>query len=88
MIRCKVDWKKLKNWERKALREALEFAEVQALEVLGYTIIQNDTAANWLRIGGIGYAENYEHLLTEEEKEKGKYVDAVPHGNVVLWIAR
>jgi len=82
-----IKWEELENWERRALREALEWAEEENLDVRGFTIITNDTADNWLRIGGEGYAKDYENTLSQEEIKEGKYIVGRPHGSVVLWCA-
>lgn len=87
-------WKDIPMEDRPLLDAALEAAVEDGIsldEILDYTVIKNDTGDNWLRIGGYGYRKDYEHLLTDKEKDEGCYVAAYTpnsHSNIVLWIAK
>jgi len=87
-IRCKINWNELENWERKAIQEALDFTERWGMEVVGVTVIHGMSPENWLKIGGWGYARDYEKYLTEEEKKRGKYIEPEVVNDVILWVVR
>lgn len=83
----KIEWKELSHDDREELRDALHDASLDDLDIRAYSIIGNDSADNWLRIGGSGYASDYEEALTEEEVSRGMYIKGRSFGRVVLWCA-